>query len=180
MRDVQKFIDEPAERDREICDIFSDSMFQVLMQDLRDMDFEGLEEVEKRWKSEYMHRKAISGFLKDKNIGSKRLASMPDRWPTLHDAFMPSISPILHILTANDATQDNKHDQYLVWRCAFAAHCDQLFRRRTQQPRAVVGPVAQVHVSNPSRGRRWQEAHRPADRCEIAGTYPPQKISSSE
>ena len=33
-----------------------------------------------RWDSDYKHRKIISGFIKDKAIGKKRLASMPDRY----------------------------------------------------------------------------------------------------
>jgi hypothetical protein len=36
--------------------------------------------VKERWDSDYKHRKIISGFIKDKLIGKKRLASMPDRY----------------------------------------------------------------------------------------------------
>lgn len=37
------------------------------------------DEWEMRWETEYKGRMAVSGFLKDKHIGSKRLISMPDR-----------------------------------------------------------------------------------------------------
>ena len=38
-----------------------------------------MEEAAKIWVEEYSERKIISGFLKDKLVGSKRLISMPDR-----------------------------------------------------------------------------------------------------
>jgi len=39
----------------------------------------GYEQLKAVWQQEYQQRFAISGFLKDKAIGSKRLISMPDR-----------------------------------------------------------------------------------------------------
>ena len=40
---------------------------------------DGVEAVSAMWEADYRRRKIISGFMKDKEIGSKRLASMPDR-----------------------------------------------------------------------------------------------------
>mmetsp|Transcript_24087 Transcript_24087/g.37801 ORF Transcript_24087/g.37801 Transcript_24087/m.37801 type:complete len:473 (-) Transcript_24087:283-1701(-) len=79
MEAVQNFIDHPAERDIPIVEILTDEMFEELMQDLADCGFEGLDKVRKYWSEQYKDRKLISGFLKDREIGSKRLASMPDR-----------------------------------------------------------------------------------------------------
>eukprot|EP00873_Tetraselmis_striata_P000603 jgi/Tetstr1/420867/TSEL_011940.t1 len=39
----------------------------------------GLPEVAQRWEDDFKNRKIVSEFLKDKDIGAKRLASMPDR-----------------------------------------------------------------------------------------------------
>lgn len=40
----------------------------------------GLAETEAFWQSDFSSRKIISGFMKDSSLGSKRLASMPDRY----------------------------------------------------------------------------------------------------
>mmetsp|Transcript_43765 Transcript_43765/g.138318 ORF Transcript_43765/g.138318 Transcript_43765/m.138318 type:complete len:949 (-) Transcript_43765:52-2898(-) len=79
MQEVQLLIDNPEGRDFEIKDIISDEMVAEVKAEMESFGLEGLDEWENRWKTEYKHRLAISGFLKDKAIGSKRLISMPDR-----------------------------------------------------------------------------------------------------
>jgi len=79
---LQAFIDSPtAEGDVEVGQVITDAMFAELKEEMKGAGTpEGtLEEVERRWKEEYSKRNVISGFIKDKTIGSKRLASMPDR-----------------------------------------------------------------------------------------------------
>eukprot|EP00965_Chrysotila_dentata_P205927 6183241-Pleurochrysis_carterae.AAC.3 len=39
----------------------------------------GVAETESMWKDDLSQRRIVSGFMKDKTIGDKRLASMPDR-----------------------------------------------------------------------------------------------------
>eukprot|EP00286_Rhodomonas_abbreviata_P026452 CAMPEP_0181306350 /NCGR_PEP_ID=MMETSP1101-20121128/10249_1 /TAXON_ID=46948 /ORGANISM="Rhodomonas abbreviata, Strain Caron Lab Isolate" /LENGTH=945 /DNA_ID=CAMNT_0023412393 /DNA_START=482 /DNA_END=3319 /DNA_ORIENTATION=+ len=79
MQSVQHFIDNPGEKDFEVSSIFSDNMFAELKEEMAGHGFAGLDEWEMRWETEYKGRMAVSGFLKDKHIGSKRLISMPDR-----------------------------------------------------------------------------------------------------
>lgn len=79
---LQAFIDAPTpEGDVDVGQVISGNMFMELMKEMKEagVDEKQLDEVKKRWKEEYMARKVISGFVKDKTIGSKRLASMPDR-----------------------------------------------------------------------------------------------------
>jgi hypothetical protein len=78
MRDVQQFIEEPN-LDLAIFKIFNDSMFSELVDEMRVQNISGLEELQRFWASDYRERLAIREFLKDKSIGTKRLASMPDR-----------------------------------------------------------------------------------------------------
>ena len=59
--------------------VFTDAMAKELFADMTSKNIEGVAKVEELWTSEYRNRKIISGFIKDKNIGKKRLASMPDR-----------------------------------------------------------------------------------------------------
>ena len=81
MADVQAFIDTPGNNDVPVKDVFTENMFAELKTRLiaggTSKDF--ADKVEKRWNSDFKSRKIVSGFLKDPVIGSKRLASMPDR-----------------------------------------------------------------------------------------------------
>lgn len=54
----------------------SRSLFQVLM---KENDILGVEEVEASMWPQLRQRLAVSGFMKDKSLGAKRLISMPDR-----------------------------------------------------------------------------------------------------
>ena len=78
MRDVHECIENP-QSDIEINYIFSDEMFQELMDEMNLQGISGISEVQKIWVSSLRKRRAISGFLKDKSLGTKRLTSMPDR-----------------------------------------------------------------------------------------------------
>jgi len=79
MQDVERFILQPGDDDVPVHEVFSDSMFRELMDRMRQAGLPELETVERLWQSEYRSRKVVSGFLRDKEIGKKRLASMPDR-----------------------------------------------------------------------------------------------------
>ena len=75
---VQGFIDDP------VCDfpiraIFTDKMFSELQTELIVLGFSGVDRLESQWKNDYSQRMAVGQFLKDKQIGLKRLVSMPDR-----------------------------------------------------------------------------------------------------
>ena len=82
MADVQKFVDNPGDKDIPVSDVFTQGMFDQLKAALLNepgasQDF--VSQVEQMWENDYKSRKIVSGFLKDPTIGSKRLASMPDR-----------------------------------------------------------------------------------------------------
>lgn len=79
MSDVENFYEAPGERDLPVHQVFDDQRFQELLVLMRKEGWSGLETVERFWKEDYRERRIISGFLKDKEIGLKRLASMPDR-----------------------------------------------------------------------------------------------------
>lgn len=79
MDDVQRFISDPAERDVEVGSVFTHAMWLELREAMAAAGMGGLDGVEQVWKDDFSKRRIISGFLKDKGIGEKRLASMPDR-----------------------------------------------------------------------------------------------------
>ena len=79
MDNVQLFIDEPGERDVQVDAVFTPEMFGELASEMTKVGLEGVDTVAAMWEGDYRKRRIISGFMKDKEIGNKRLASMPDR-----------------------------------------------------------------------------------------------------
>ncbi|CAK0794327.1 unnamed protein product, partial [Prorocentrum cordatum] len=80
MAKVQSFIDEPsADQDVEVRAVFPDELFEELASSMAAEGWDGIQETRELWKSDFSRRKIINGFLKDKQIGAKRFASMPDR-----------------------------------------------------------------------------------------------------
>lgn len=54
-------------------------MAQELFALMEKEGWDGVAETKAQWESNFAPRKMVSGFMQDKEIGSKRLASMPDR-----------------------------------------------------------------------------------------------------
>lgn len=79
MANVQEFIDHPDVRDVSVSTVFTPEMFEELKSLMEARGWKGVKETEEFWKSDYINRKIISGFMRDASLGSKRLASMPDR-----------------------------------------------------------------------------------------------------
>jgi len=79
MIDVENFIENPGEKDIPVSQIFTDGMFDTLEAEMQRIGWDTNREVRKYWETEYKSRPIISGFMKDELLGSKRLASMPDR-----------------------------------------------------------------------------------------------------
>ena len=76
MINIEKFIDNPGEKDVPVNQVFTEEMFTKLDSRLTGV---GWTSVRSYWESDFQNRKIISGFVKDPILGSKRLASMPDR-----------------------------------------------------------------------------------------------------
>ena len=81
MSDVQAFVSEPGDRDRDVRveEVFSDQMWEQLQKKMKDVGWAGVDEVDKMWKDDFRSRKIVGDFLTDATLGKKRLASMPDR-----------------------------------------------------------------------------------------------------
>mmetsp|Transcript_33231 Transcript_33231/g.61191 ORF Transcript_33231/g.61191 Transcript_33231/m.61191 type:complete len:527 (+) Transcript_33231:78-1658(+) len=77
MSDVESFLESPGTRDVTVSEVFPDDMFSNL--ERRMTQDCGWPSVRGYWEDDFRNRKIISGFMKDSLLGSKRLASMPDR-----------------------------------------------------------------------------------------------------
>lgn len=71
-------IEDPGERDRPVHQVFTDGMWEELKAEMEGAGFEGVAACDEKW-SDLRERRIVSQFMKDKDIGAKRLASMPDR-----------------------------------------------------------------------------------------------------
>lgn len=79
MCDVEQMMaDSFPSQDIKVVEVFTADMFQELIELMKGEKWNGIEKVEEYWEP-FRERKIISGFMKDKEIGAKRLASMPDR-----------------------------------------------------------------------------------------------------
>lgn len=78
MKDVERFLENTGDRDIAVKDVFTDEMFNALDAKMTG-DPVGWSSVRSYWENDFKNRKIISEFMKDSLLGSKRLASMPDR-----------------------------------------------------------------------------------------------------
>ena len=76
MINVEKFLENPGNKDIPVGEVFTPEMFKKL--DTR-MTQVGWQSVQSYWENDFSKRNIMSGFMKDPLLGSKRLASMPDR-----------------------------------------------------------------------------------------------------
>mmetsp|Transcript_15531 Transcript_15531/g.17906 ORF Transcript_15531/g.17906 Transcript_15531/m.17906 type:complete len:586 (+) Transcript_15531:46-1803(+) len=76
MKKVENFLEEPGERDVSVENVFTEEMFADLENQFKEV---GWPSVQSYWDEQFKNRKIVSQFMKDPLLGSKRLASMPDR-----------------------------------------------------------------------------------------------------
>ena len=74
---VEQFLETPGDKDVLVSDVFTPTMFDEL--DQRLTNTAQWKSVRTYWENDFSRRKIVEGFMKDSLLGSKRLASMPDR-----------------------------------------------------------------------------------------------------
>eukprot|EP00956_Cyclotella_meneghiniana_P037539 scaffold140284_cov40-Cyclotella_meneghiniana.AAC.4 len=76
MSNIEDFLERPGEKDVAVSSVFTQDMFGRLQQRMNDV---GWDSIQNYWDNDFKNRKIVSEFMKDPLLGSKRLASMPDR-----------------------------------------------------------------------------------------------------
>ena len=84
MVDVQEFISQPGERDVPVGQVFTAQMWGELKELMRARGWSGVDKVDELWTSDFSQRKIITGFMKDRALGEKRLASYARAPPRRH------------------------------------------------------------------------------------------------
>jgi len=79
MQDVQAFLDEPGAADVAVSTVLTEAMLGELQAKMTEAGWDHVDEAVAEWRSQYAGRQIIAGFMKDKDLGKKRLMSMPDR-----------------------------------------------------------------------------------------------------
>jgi hypothetical protein len=69
-------LDNPGDKDVTVDKVFTPEMFGKLEQRMAAV---GWQSVKSYWENDFSKRTIVKGFMKDETLGSKRLASMPDR-----------------------------------------------------------------------------------------------------
>jgi len=76
MESIETFIENPGNNDVSVHEVFTEKMFTELDEQMTKV---GWDSIRTYWENDYKNRKIVSTFMKDKTLGKKRLASMPDR-----------------------------------------------------------------------------------------------------
>lgn len=76
MSKIEEFLEHPGEKDVKVQSVFTQDMFSKLEERMTKV---GWDSVQTYWENDFKNRKIVSEFMKDPLLGSKRLASMPDR-----------------------------------------------------------------------------------------------------
>ena len=79
MTNVSTFIDNPGSYDIPVEKIFTEEMYSELEESMIAANWTGIAATRNLWNTDYKKRKIISQFLRDAELGKKRLVSMPDR-----------------------------------------------------------------------------------------------------
>jgi len=117
MKNVESFIESPQDNDVPVHTVFTEDMFDKLETRMKSVGWDGMDTVRNEyWEKDYKHRKIISQFLKDPLLGSKRLASMPDRVTnTIHvaDSDVPACRPT--VINSYDGDLSTLEKWFKAW-----------------------------------------------------------------
>ena len=127
MISVQSFIDNPKV-DIPINQIFTDMMYNDLRAEMEEIELVGvigLEQLDRFWNQDYRSRMAIEGFLKNSQIGVKRLASLPDRITNTIYLASGGVSLRPTVINSYDSPINSMEEWWAAWR-------DFMFRTQVQ------------------------------------------------
>mmetsp|Transcript_52082 Transcript_52082/g.106205 ORF Transcript_52082/g.106205 Transcript_52082/m.106205 type:complete len:568 (+) Transcript_52082:625-2328(+) len=152
---VQDFIDNPGDRDTTVGEVLTDKMFEELVQDLTEHNFNSIDRLRRYWVEEYRERKLVSGFLKDRKIGSKRLASMPDRVTNTIYADDGSVFFRPTAINCFEGEFESKESWWAQWRHFMFNTTVQVFNDRG--PSAAPGPQLVCHLLEPILKEKYKD-----------------------
>ena len=73
MKNVSMFIEQPGVNDVKVKSVFTDAMLKDLLNDMKAIEWDGLEETKRIWHEDLKSRNIISQFIKDPLLGKTYL-----------------------------------------------------------------------------------------------------------
>jgi hypothetical protein len=143
---VEKFL-RNADEDLPVNELFTESMFTELIYELDKQGIPQIDELSRVWLEDYSRRKAISGFLKDRSIGEKRLTSMPDRITnTINLASGAKLKRPSVINTYTECALTSMEIWWKQWRIFMFSTYVQIFSKGNTEPKPqlvcnLIGPI---------------------------------------
>ena len=163
MSDVQAFVSEPGDRDRDVRveEVFSDQMWEELSKKMKEVGWAGVDEVDKMWKDDFRSRKIVGDFLTDSTLGKKRLASMPDRVTnTIRTENGNVMRPtVINCFSGDLGTQEKWFEA--VWKSSFGRPTPSTRRCHRDRVGSIRNSLVDFHTGS---RRGWSSCSRRASR----------------
>eukprot|EP00397_Hematodinium_sp_SG-2012_P012160 GEMP01012323.1.p1 GENE.GEMP01012323.1~~GEMP01012323.1.p1 ORF type:complete len:549 (+),score=90.87 GEMP01012323.1:24-1670(+) len=116
MQKVEHFMDASESEDVAVSDVFTFQMMEELEEILNKEGYEHVEKASEWWKENMVTRRIISGFIKDKIIGEKRLISMPDRLVNTISGPDEKVHYRPTIINGYEKPLDSMNDWWRLWK----------------------------------------------------------------
>ena len=128
MLDVEEFLENPGDNDILVSSVFTDAMFDTLQEKMAEIGIDPDQKSRKLWEDDFRGRSIITGFMKDKTLGNKRLASMPDRFTNtinVEDSKEPVCRPtVINMYEGDLSSMALWLDEWMVSKNAYAVFAD--------------------------------------------------------
>lgn len=131
MGKVEEFLENPGDKDVPVSEVFTPTMFEKLDKRLVDA---GWKSVKSYWESDFSKRTIVEGFLKDPTLGSKRLASMPDR---ITNTITTASGSAVFRPTVINMYEKDLNDQEMWWKAWEAFMFDNKLKVKDKEGKAV-------------------------------------------
>lgn len=131
MGKVEEFLENPGDKDVVVTDVFTQAMFDQL--DKR-LTTNGWSSVQSYWESDFSKRTIVEGFMKDTTLGSKRLASMPDR--VTNTIFTADGTPVFRPTVINMYEKD-LNNQEMWWKAWESFMFDEKIKIKNKEGKTV-------------------------------------------
>lgn len=115
MNDVQNFVETPGDLDSLVGDVFTQQMFEELSVLMDEQGWEAAETASAAY-ADLAKRNIISGFMKDADLGSKRLMSMPDRMTNTIDLADGGVACRPTVISCHDGDMSSIASWWSAWK----------------------------------------------------------------
>jgi hypothetical protein len=145
MRDVQAFIDEPAAGDVLVSAVFTPTMLGELQALMTKEGWAGVDAAAAAFAQTYGSRPIVSGFIRDGELGKKRLVSMPDRLTNTINLQRGGLAHRPTVINCYAPRFASTAEWWAQWKAFhFTAPPLALASGKTARPAELLGPISRA------------------------------------